>query len=729
MGRLELGLPEVSMDVDRGSTLDVSEDASEAAVVADSPIDVETSVVTVTGDVPEDTPENAVVPEAPMDVEMGSTPVVSENDLEATVVELEIPVDVEMGSVLAVAESVAKVVAVTLPKTPVDVKVGSVLAVSEDVPEALPKIPLDDEMGSVPVVSESVVKVMAVTLRVVVEVMVLLMTPLLTLVDALIRVYDVEVPTGVIVLRVVSPSREMTVVGRSTVVLEVGRVADPLSEVPEDVMSEPSLVVDVSCAPEEVKVVVSDTVPETVVVEVTCEPTEPDGVSVVLVETPAVEAGRDVGMPLAETDVAVEDVPIGSSLTETPVVDAGCDVRVPETVPVPLPVTVTVEPTRELKVPLKGSSIVTKVSVADVDEYVAVEEEATDVNESADVEEALDVKEALDVEEAANVNEAADVDVEVSDPDKGSAVLVSVPVVEELPGVEELGSPDESTGVTVTVPGEEPAEIYVEGWAVTVICDSVADSDPEDVPEISGEMLELDNPPVVVRDEEVARVDASTVAVLSLEADDGPELEARLPELARGSDVFVDSGVTVPLEAVAVTVMVPELEARLPELARRSDVFVDSVDAVPLEGLAVTVTIGSTVNVPDPDTIPELETTPDVFDGAKVAVPLEGLAVTVTVGSAENVPDSETRLPELEAAPDVFVDSVVTVPLEGLAVAVAVGSTEKVPEPDTRLPERETAPNVFVDSTEVALEGVAVTVTIGPAERVIEPESPEVETL
>lgn len=639
MGRLELGLPEVSMDVDRGSTLDVSEDASEAAVVADSPIDVETSVLAVAGDVLEDTPETAVVPEVPVDVEMGSTPVVCENDPEAIVL-------------------------------------------------VLLEIPLDVEMGSVPVVSESAVKVVAVTLTVVVEIVVLLMTPLLTLVDALIRVYDVVVPTGVIVLRVVSPSREMTVVGRSTVVLEVGKVADPLSEVPEDVVSEPSLVVDVPCAPEEAKVVVSDTVPETVVVEVTCEPTEPDGVSVVLVETPTVEAERDVGMPLAETDVAVEDVPIGSSLTETPVVDAGCDVRVPETVLVPLPVTVTVEPTRELKVPLKGSSMVTKVSVADVDEYVAVEEEAADVNESADAEEAPDVEEASDVEEADNVNEAADVGVGENDPDKGSAVEVSVPVLEELPSVEELDSPDESTGVTVTVPGEEPAETYVEGRAVTVICDSFADKDSEGVPELSVEVLELDNPPVVVRDEEVARVDASTVAVLSVGANDVPELGVRLPELARGSDVFVDSGVTVPLEAVAVTVMVPELEARLPELARRSDVFVDSVDAVPLEGLAVTVTVGPTVNVPDPDTIPELETTPDVVDGAKVAVPLEGRAVTVTVGSAENVPDSETRLPELETAPD-----------------------------------------VFVDSTEVALEGVAVTVTVGSAERVIKPESPEVETL
>lgn len=233
MGRLELEVLGASMDDDRGSILDVSEDATEDALVAEPPIDVEMSVLVVS----EDAPETVVEPDTAIDVEMGSIPVVSENDPDAKVVVLpEIPVDVEVGFVLAVSESVAMVVAVTLPEMPMDVEVGSALAVSDDAPEALPKTPLDVEMGSVPVVSESVVKVVAVTLRVVVEVVVLLTTPLLTLlgspdatfVDALTKVCDVVVPTGVIVIRVVSPSREMTVVGRSIVVLEVGEVAGPL---------------------------------------------------------------------------------------------------------------------------------------------------------------------------------------------------------------------------------------------------------------------------------------------------------------------------------------------------------------------------------------------------------------------------------------------------------------------------------------------------------------------
>jgi hypothetical protein len=73
---------------------------------------------------------------------------------------------------------------------------------------------------------------------------------------------------------------------------------------------------------EEVKVV-PNTVPELVVIEVICESVDPDGVSAVLAETSTVEAERDVEMPLPETDIGVENVPIGPSLTETPVVDAG----------------------------------------------------------------------------------------------------------------------------------------------------------------------------------------------------------------------------------------------------------------------------------------------------------------------------------------------------------------------------------------------------------------------
>lgn len=88
-------------------------------------------------------------------------------------------------------------------------------------------------------------------------------------------------------------------------------------------MPDTSIVEDVPCVLEEPKSVVLDRVPELVVVEVTCEPADPVGVSAVLAKTPTVEAERDVEMPLAETDIGVEDAPIGPSLTETPVINAG----------------------------------------------------------------------------------------------------------------------------------------------------------------------------------------------------------------------------------------------------------------------------------------------------------------------------------------------------------------------------------------------------------------------
>jgi hypothetical protein len=138
------------------------------------------------------------VAETLIDVDRGSVPLVSESFVKVVAVALpEIPVDVEMGSVPAVLEDVTK--AVVLAETSVDIEIGSVLAVSEDVIEAI-------------VVIENVDA--------------LLKTPLLVLLVVLTKVYG-PVTTGVIVIRVVSPSREMTVVGRSIVVLKVGEVADP----------------------------------------------------------------------------------------------------------------------------------------------------------------------------------------------------------------------------------------------------------------------------------------------------------------------------------------------------------------------------------------------------------------------------------------------------------------------------------------------------------------------
>ena len=138
---------------------------------------------------------------------------------------------------------------------------------------------------------------------------------------------------GVIVIKLVPPSREMTVVGRPVVVpVEVRAEADTLCVVedPEamvpDELPEPSLTMvldaltntppvgEVINGSEVPKVVVPDPTPvPTVVVELTCGPAEPDDVSVVLAEIPIVEADTEVEVPLVERDMNDEDTPTGSS--------------------------------------------------------------------------------------------------------------------------------------------------------------------------------------------------------------------------------------------------------------------------------------------------------------------------------------------------------------------------------------------------------------------------------